>query len=216
MAGKYTSHHPALPDKPGTNWVEKVGGLPGPIEAVARALKAKGYTTSHAIAVGVNHVKKVCATGRAFGGRTPVSAEARAKACAAAARWEAMKAAARADNSIPVGERRALELAFKRVEGEALRIDMAAGLVPVRVKVTNANGTTFYRTQMVRPGQAKQMRAESGKSAPKVSARGLKVTREQSVCAGRTGQDPQSGSPGGVAGGGAGAGRPQAWRQAWA
>lgn len=124
--GKYKSHHPKLGNKPGvTNWVEKAGGLPGPIDAVARALRAKGWTKSRAIATAVNHVRKVCTTGRAFGGRTTVSPQARAKACAAAARWEAMKLKAKADTSIPVQERRAIDLAFKRVEGDALTIDLA-------------------------------------------------------------------------------------------
>lgn len=110
MAGKYTPHHAKLPDRPGTNWVEKAGGLPPEIDAVARALRAKGYSTSRAVATAVNHVKSVCATGRAFGGKTPVSAEARAKACSAVSQWEAMKAS----TSIPADVRQAIELAERR------------------------------------------------------------------------------------------------------
>lgn len=121
MPGKYTSHHAALPDKPGTNWVEKAGGLPAPIDAVARALVAKGWNESRAIATAVNHVKKVCATGRAFGGKVPVSAEARATACRAVASWEAKKAAARA-LSLPADERRVMELTFARIDGESVEL----------------------------------------------------------------------------------------------
>lgn len=54
-------------------------------------------TESHAIATAVNVVKKMCATGDVnFPGVQQVNGGSRAEACAAAARWEAMKAAAKA------------------------------------------------------------------------------------------------------------------------
>lgn len=199
---KYVTSKPKLPDKPGENWVSRAGGLPPEIDAVARALRAKGYSTSRAIATAVNHVKSVCATGRAFGGRTEVSAEARAKACKAAARWEAMKAS----TSIPVEARQAIELAERRyptvlpsrevseatlrhaVKGasgrgltvELSRVELAShrpGLVAVKVQVTNRQGTTFQRTMWVRPNQAKSMRA--GKGPATVSTQGREVQRRE-------------------------------------
>lgn len=54
-------------------------------------------TYSHAIAVAVNAAKKMCATGDLnWPGLQNVNAGSRAEACAAVARWEAMKAAAKA------------------------------------------------------------------------------------------------------------------------
>lgn len=84
---------PDIPNKPGVkNWVERAGGLPSFIRRIAKHLVAeRGYTTSHAIATAVNQCRKVCATGRTFGGRTSVSAPARARYCKAAAEWEAKK-----------------------------------------------------------------------------------------------------------------------------
>ncbi len=135
MPGKYTAHHPPLPDKPGDNWVSRAGGLPPEIDAVARALKAKGYTTSRAVATAVSQIKKVCATGRAFGGRTPVSAEARAKACKAAARWEAMKAEA----SVEGTDREAVELAY----GDRQALDLASTVTSWRIKRGPRKGQTI-------------------------------------------------------------------------
>lgn len=84
---------PDLPNDPTkTNWVEKSGGLPNFIDRIAKHLKAKGMTTGHAIATAVNQCRKVCATGRTFGGKTEVSAEARARYCKGIAEWEAKKA----------------------------------------------------------------------------------------------------------------------------
>lgn len=169
---KYTADHPPLIDKPGENWVSKAGGLPKPIDAIARALVAKGFGTSRAVATAVNSVKRTCATGKAFGGKTTVSPEARAVACKAVAAWEALKA--RSHSMAAPADRRAVELAFKRIEGDALRIDMAGGLVPATVTVKNAKGTTFQRKIMVRPSQAKAMKGKS----QTVTKQGLAVTKE--------------------------------------
>lgn len=88
---------PDIPNKPNkTNWVEKAGGLPKYIERVAKHLRSeKGYTTSRAIATAVNHAKKMCSSGRAFGGKVKVSAKAQAVACAAVADWEKKKGKAK-------------------------------------------------------------------------------------------------------------------------
>ena len=94
--------YPDLPNKPGkSNWVEKAGGLPSYIERVAKHLfYEKGYTESRAIATAVNWVKKTCATGRTFGGKTQVGAKARAQACNAVKQWEAKKAKSRAKSAV--------------------------------------------------------------------------------------------------------------------
>jgi peptidoglycan hydrolase-like protein with peptidoglycan-binding domain len=83
---------PPLPDKPGENWVSRSGGLPDFVVRIAKHLQAKGHSTSTSIAIAVSQAKKVCATGRTFGGKTEVSADARARYCNAVKQWEALKA----------------------------------------------------------------------------------------------------------------------------
>jgi hypothetical protein len=86
-----------LDRSPRKNWVEEQGGLPGYIERIAVHLVAKGMSHSHAIATAINAAKKMCATGDLnWPGLQNVNPGSRAQACAAVARWEAMKAAARA------------------------------------------------------------------------------------------------------------------------
>lgn len=77
---------------PRSNWVEKRGGLPTYIERIALHLISKGMDRSHAIAVAINAAKKMCATGDLnWPGLQSVNPGSRAEACAAVARWEAMK-----------------------------------------------------------------------------------------------------------------------------
>ena len=80
------------------NWVDEAGGLPSYIERIAVHLhREKGMTISHAIATAVNAAKKMCATGDLnWPGLQNVNPGSRAEACAAVARWEAMKAGAKA------------------------------------------------------------------------------------------------------------------------
>lgn len=79
------------------NWVEDVGGLPSYIKRIAKHLKRKGFSESHAIATAVNAAKKMCATADvSFPGVQHVNPGSRAEACAAVASWEAKKAKARA------------------------------------------------------------------------------------------------------------------------
>jgi len=87
----------ALERKPGgpDNWIEAEGGLPKYIERIALHLNAKGMSISHAIATAVNAAKKMCRTGDLnWPGLQNVNPGSRAEACAAVARWEAMKASA--------------------------------------------------------------------------------------------------------------------------
>ena len=85
-----------LDRSPRKNWVEQQGGLPKYIERIAVHLVAKGMPTGRAIATAVNAAKKMCATGDLnWPGLQNVNPGSRAEACAAVARWEAMKKAAR-------------------------------------------------------------------------------------------------------------------------
>lgn len=76
------------------NWVTKAGGLPSYIGRIEKHLEGKGMSKSRAIATAVNVVKKMCA-GVAdtlnWPGKQKVNAASKAEACAAVARWEAMK-----------------------------------------------------------------------------------------------------------------------------
>src|SRR5690349_8956657 len=89
-----------IPNKPGvTNWVERMGGLPSYIRRIAEHLLGEGMSVAHAIASAVNTVKRWARGGtvRENGGPR-VHADTIAKAAAALARWEAMKAGAKLSN----------------------------------------------------------------------------------------------------------------------
>lgn len=75
----------SLDESPGSNWVEKAGGLPEYICQIARAIKRSGKSTSQAIAIAVSRVKK-WATGAG------VDKDTQAKAAKAVAQWESKKA----------------------------------------------------------------------------------------------------------------------------
>jgi hypothetical protein len=112
MAAGVPALHPEekgrLDISPKANWVQKRGGLPAYLNAVAVALVRKGMTRQRAIATAVNVMKKTCATGL-WGGHAGenVSPAIRAAACASVAQWEKMKA----ETSMPSDERQAVELA---------------------------------------------------------------------------------------------------------
>lgn len=80
------------------NWVDQEGGLPKYVKRIARHLKEKGMTESHAIATAINVAKKMCG-GRGGGDRLNwpgaqrnVNAGSIAHSCSSIAKWEAMKA----------------------------------------------------------------------------------------------------------------------------
>lgn len=75
----------SLDESPGKNWVENAGGLPDYICRIARAIKKTGKTTSEAIAIAVSRVK-VWASGKG------VDKDTQAKAAAALAEWEKLRA----------------------------------------------------------------------------------------------------------------------------
>lgn len=75
----------SLDEKPGSNWVQKAGGLPNYVCHLARAIKKTGKTTSQAIAIALSRIK-VWATGKG------VDKDTQAKAAAAVSEWEALRA----------------------------------------------------------------------------------------------------------------------------
>lgn len=79
------------------NWVDQQGGLPRKIKSVAKHLEQKGMGESQAIATAVNVARKACASGDTnWPGKQSINAKSKAEYCAAIARWEQMKAAAKA------------------------------------------------------------------------------------------------------------------------
>lgn len=74
----------SLDESPGSNWVEKAGGLPNYICRIAKAIKRTGKSTSQAIAIAVSRVKK-WATG------VGVDKDTQAEAAAAVAEWEKLR-----------------------------------------------------------------------------------------------------------------------------
>lgn len=81
----------------GKNWVNRVGGLPLYIRAIAQALLRSGHSESEAVSIAVGTVKRWAAGG---GKVTPAT---RARAAKAVAEWEAKKAASHSRASF-VGE----------------------------------------------------------------------------------------------------------------
>lgn len=76
---------------PRKNWVENEGGLPRYIEEVAIGImKGSGYPREKAIPIAISRIKKWAA------GLEGVKRDTQAKAIAALASWEKMKASARA------------------------------------------------------------------------------------------------------------------------
>lgn len=88
-----------LDRSPGKNWIEEQGGLPRYIERIAiHLVNDRGFTVGHAVATAVNAARTWCRTGdvKQWAGFRGINPGSRAEACAAAAEWEAKKAAARA------------------------------------------------------------------------------------------------------------------------
>jgi hypothetical protein len=93
------------------NWVDKVGGLPKFIRAIAHALIREGKTEQNAIQIAIGTVKRWAK------GVGKVSAKTRAKAAKAVAEWEAKKAKARATKSVTASD------LLAGLEGGALRME---------------------------------------------------------------------------------------------
>lgn len=76
----------SLDASPKKNWVERGGGLPPYVRKLARAIMKTGKSKSQAIAIAISRIKKWAAGGDG------VNADTKAKAAAALAKWEALKA----------------------------------------------------------------------------------------------------------------------------
>lgn len=76
----------SLDASPKVNWVERGGGLPPYVRKLARAIMKTGKSKSQAIAIAISRIKKWAAGG------DDVNADTRAKAAAALAKWEKLKA----------------------------------------------------------------------------------------------------------------------------
>jgi hypothetical protein len=94
--GAYLPLHPPVPHSAGTNWIDKVGGLPGPIEAIYRVLVSRGMDKSEAAPTAISQAEKQCATGLAAGGHIKLGVEAHATICKAVADLKAKGAASKA------------------------------------------------------------------------------------------------------------------------
>lgn len=83
----------SLDSSPKKNWVEKSGGLPNYICHVAKGIMKSGHSKGQAIAMAVGTVKRWAHAGTTNGrGGKQVNADTIAKAAAAVAEWEALKA----------------------------------------------------------------------------------------------------------------------------
>ncbi len=99
----------SLDASPNVNWVERGGGLPPYVRKLARGIMKSGKSKSQAIAVAISQIKKWAAGG------DDVNADTRAKAAAALAKWEKLKAKNKAGSlkltAYPDGEGEYLMLA---------------------------------------------------------------------------------------------------------
>lgn len=134
MASVPSSALPGLERVPGKqNWIER---LPAPMRAAwhrsiiyraAKHMAAKGMPVGMAIASANNWAEHICHTGdvKQWRGPQTVKPSSVAECCAARTLWNTMRATARADTSIPAGERQAIELAFEQVKRDARIIELA-------------------------------------------------------------------------------------------
>lgn len=76
------------------NWVARLGGLPPYIRGVCRGIMKSGKSFEEALPMAIGIMRTWAAGGPTFGKNTHASAATKAKAAAALAQWEAMKAAA--------------------------------------------------------------------------------------------------------------------------
>lgn len=85
-----TTSSASLDASPKENWVERGGGLPPYVRKLARAIMKTGKSKSQAIAIAISRIKKWAAGGDG------VDADTQAKAAAALAKWEKLKASNKA------------------------------------------------------------------------------------------------------------------------
>lgn len=133
--------HPSLERKPGgpDNWVEKVGGLPEYIEAVAKHIHydSPEISISHAIAAAVQKCKRDAAKGNA-------------RAIKSLAEWEAKKGATKAKGKVQLAKAapKPKIAAFRTVGG--VRSSVAGQHTKQVNRGTSKIGRTFDESKVVR------------------------------------------------------------------
>lgn len=141
------------------NWVEKTGGLPKYIRKVADHLIARGMTESHAIASAVNTIKRWARGGSAAKGKkSNVKPDTIAKAAAALAQWEAMKAAAKglaADSTATFAQHKEENILETLIEG---------GVIEAGDSIVHVDGGIV-------DGQGEMQQAAPSEDVPTVLAR---------------------------------------------
>jgi hypothetical protein len=95
----------SLDESPGSNWVQGAGGLPSYLCRIAKAIKKTGKSTSQAISIAVSRIK-VWAAGKG------VDKDTQAKAAAALAEWEKLKAKSHAKSAAKDVKASVAELGF--------------------------------------------------------------------------------------------------------
>lgn len=93
----------SLDSSPKKNWVENEGGLPNYICQIAKALIKGGKSKSTAISIAISRCKVWAAGG------AKVNADTKAKAAAAIAQWEAMKAKSHAKDVVKATNHEGME-----------------------------------------------------------------------------------------------------------
>lgn len=81
------------------NWVARLGGLPPYIRGVTRGLMKNGHDFREALQIAIGVMGRWAAGGETWGHKSHATPATRAKAAAALAQWEAMKAAAHSKRS---------------------------------------------------------------------------------------------------------------------
>jgi uncharacterized protein YdaT len=92
----------SLDRSPKSNWVQKNGGLPNYICHIARAITGNGHSINEAIPMAIGTAKRWAAGGSTNGTATAkrVHPATQAKAAAAVAQWEALRARAHAGHVV--------------------------------------------------------------------------------------------------------------------
>lgn len=115
----------SMDHSPKSNWVQKGGGLPNYICHIAQAVARGGHSTSQAIAIAVGTAKRWAAGGKTNGATGHnVTAATRAKAAAAVAQWEALRAKAHAGHVVKASHPQGLGTVLMLTDVGSFNTDM--------------------------------------------------------------------------------------------
>lgn len=140
-----SSSYPDLDRSPKKNWVENGGGLPKYIERIAKHLHyEKGMDIGRAIATAISTVKRWAAGGG------NVKADTQAKAAAALAQWEKLKAKSNRKKDMMGTDMETQMHEYKNVSVKGLQVaDPDTGVVEAIVSVT---GIVDEVKDIIKPG----------------------------------------------------------------